>query len=100
MKICGTKARLNFAVVAFTAALCTSLDAKPVTTPTFTPDGGSAEAPAKVTIRCETSGATIHVTVDGNDPTPTDEEIDSGSSVVIDEPLTLKARAWLRDGSA
>lgn len=67
----------------------------PVAPPVFSPDGGSAAAPLKVTIRCATPGAAIHVTLDGAEPTMRDTEVDSGASVLLDEPLTLKAKAFL-----
>jgi hypothetical protein len=69
--------------------------AGPVAPPVFSPDGGSAAAPLKVTIRCATPDAAIHITLDGAEPTSSDTEVDSGASVLIDEPLTLKAKAFL-----
>lgn len=67
--------------------------------PTFDPAGGALLAPVKVTIRCATPDAAIHVTLDGKEPTPRDLEVDTDSSIVVDEPLTLRAKAWLPDGS-
>ena len=68
--------------------------------PTFEPDGGTWPAPLKVMIRCAAPEASVHVTLDGKEPTPRDTEIEPGSEIVVDEPLTLKAKAWLPDGSA
>lgn len=73
--------------------------AAPVAMPVFDPDSRSAQAPLKVLIRCETPEASIHITLDGAEPTQRDTEIESGASVELDEPGTLKARAWLPDGS-
>lgn len=82
-----------------TAVLGASALAGPVALPTFQPAGGSPEAPVHVTVRCATPDAEIHVTLDGAEPTQRDTEIDSGDTVIVDHPLTLKARAWLPDGS-
>ncbi len=73
--------------------------AAPVAMPIFDPDSRSTQAPLKVLIRCATPEASIHITLDGDDPTPRDTEVESGASVELDEPGTLKARAWLPDGS-
>ena len=74
--------------------------AAPLPAPTFDPDGGSALAPLKVTIRFGLAEAGIHITLDGKEPTPRDTEIEPGSQIVIDQPLTLKAKAWLPDGKS
>ncbi len=74
--------------------------AAPVAAPRFSPEGGALPAPLKVTIRCATPDASVHVTLDGSEPTLRDLEIDADSSVLLDEPGTLKAKAWLPDGSA
>jgi hypothetical protein len=70
-----------------------------VAPPTFEPDGSRATAPINVTIRGAKSGAAIHFTVDGSEPTVRDTEIESDSTVVIDHPLVLKAKVWLPDGT-
>lgn len=67
--------------------------------PMFEPDAGTWPAPLKVKVRCAAPEASMHVTLDGKEPTPHDTEIDSGSEIVVDMPLTLKAKAWLPDGS-
>lgn len=71
-----------------------------VATPVFDPDGGRGTAPVKVYVRCATPEASIHITNDGREPTQRDPEVDSDSFVLVDEPLVLKAKAWLPDGSA
>jgi alpha-tubulin suppressor-like RCC1 family protein len=47
-----------------------------------------------VRIDVETPDAEIHYTLDGNDPTPSDPIVLSGTTVTIDQTETLKARAW------
>lgn len=77
----------------------TALVAAPVATPVFDPDGGRRTAPVKVFVRCATPDASIHITHDGREPTQSDPEVDTDSFVLVDEPLVLKAKAWLPDGS-
>lgn len=81
-------------------ACAAPLIAAPVPAPKFSPDGGAWPAPLKVTIRCAVPDAAVHVTLDGTEPTRRDTEIDSDSSVLLDGPGTLKAKAWLPDGTA
>jgi hypothetical protein len=47
-----------------------------------------------VQIVCGTPGSVIHYTTNGSDPTESDPVIASGSTVVVDHSLTLKARAF------
>jgi hypothetical protein len=66
------------------------------TTVSFTSDGGEIFGPQEVVITCSTPGATIRYTTDGTDPTETNGmAITWGSSVLVDQSLTLKARAWV-----
>lgn len=65
-----------------------------VSTPTFSPDGGTYSSARTVTISCATTGAVIHYTKNGHDPAETDPVIASGSTVTVDGSMTLKARAW------
>ncbi len=65
-----------------------------VATPTFEPDGGTYSSPQLVTVTCATTGATIHYTTNGNDPTESDDQVVSGDKVPVGHSLTLKARAW------
>jgi hypothetical protein len=62
--------------------------------PLFTPDGGAYDLPQQVTIDCNTPGVTIHYTTNGLDPTQSDPVIESGTSILVDQNLTLKAGAW------
>ena len=65
-----------------------------VVTPTLSPGGGTYSAVQTVTIACATSGATIHYTTTGLEPTESDTVVASGSTVTIDQTATLKAKAW------
>ena len=68
-----------------------------VSTPQFTPGGGTYTSYQSVTISCATSGATIRYTTDGSTPSETVGTIYS-STVAISPPLTfpctLKAIAY------
>jgi alpha-tubulin suppressor-like RCC1 family protein len=48
-----------------------------------------------VIITSSDSGAEIHVSTTGADPTQSDPVVPSGGSVLVDTNLTLKARAWV-----
>jgi len=65
-----------------------------VATPIFSSSGGNSENPGNVTITCATPGVTIRYTTDGSTPTTSHPVISSGSSLLIDHSLTLKAKAW------
>ncbi len=67
-----------------------------VSTPAFNPNGGClfSEPNAPITITCETPGAEIHYTINGLNPNQSDPVIASGSNLIIDHDLTLKAAAW------
>ncbi len=63
-----------------------------VAMPTFNPESGVYYEPQNVTIGCETEGATIHYTTDGN--TPTEESPVYNSPLSINVTTTVKAKAW------
>lgn len=65
-----------------------------VATPQFSPGGGTFTGSVAVTVTCATSGATIHYTTNGADPTESDQTVASGGTVKVDHSLTLKARAF------
>ena len=65
-----------------------------VGTPILTPGAGSYTAQQSVVVTCATSGATIHYTTNGADPTEADPTVASGGTVVVSQGLTLKAKAW------
>ncbi len=69
----------------------------PVATPTFNPVAGTYGTVQNVVISCATSGAEIHYTLNGAEPTLLDPAIPSGSSVPVNVALTLKAKAWKPD---
>ena len=70
-----------------------------VATSVFSPAGGAIPYTTEqnVTITNATAGSEIHYTLTGADPTLGDPVIASGSSVLIDQTRTLKARAF-KDG--
>lgn len=63
-----------------------------VAVPTFNPESGVYYEPQNVTIGCETEGATIHYTTDGN--TPTEESPVYNFPLSINVTTTVKAKAW------
>ena len=65
-----------------------------VATPDLAPRGGAYTAVQTVTVSVLTAGATIHYTTSGADPTEADPVIGSGGTVLVDQSLTLKAKAW------
>ena len=62
--------------------------------PVFSVAAGSYTAEKTVVISCGTPDATIHYTLDGTEPSESDASLVSGSSVHIDQSITLKARAY------
>lgn len=65
-----------------------------VATPTLSPGTATYTAIQTVTVACATSGATIRYTTTGAEPTTSDTVIASGSTVTVDQGMTLKAKAW------
>lgn len=65
-----------------------------VSTPAFSPTGGTFYSPVTVIVSCQTEGAVIRYTSDGREPTQSDPVIVSGDSLHIDKTATLKAKAW------
>lgn len=63
-------------------------------TPTFSPDSTNELNQFSVTINCATPGATIRYTTNNTEPTETSQGINPGSSVLINQSLTLKAKAY------
>ncbi|MEO7098596.1 MAG: Ig-like domain-containing protein [Luteolibacter sp.] len=66
-----------------------------VSTPALNPAPGDSLATFPLTITCGTSGATIHYTLNGSEPTLTDPLIASGGTITINRNWTVKAKAWL-----
>jgi hypothetical protein len=95
----SSRSNLRTLLVAF-ASCCPLAFGAQVNPPTFDPDGLATRAPLKVTLNCPIPDASIYVTLDGTDPTTRDTELDPGSTILLDEPCTLKARVVLADGSS
>jgi alpha-tubulin suppressor-like RCC1 family protein len=65
-----------------------------VGTPTFSVNTGTYTSVQNVTVASVTSGATIHYTTNGADPTESDPTVPGNGIVTVSESLTLKAKAW------
>ncbi|MEZ5330788.1 MAG: FG-GAP-like repeat-containing protein [Thermoanaerobaculia bacterium] len=65
-----------------------------VATPTIAPPGGTFEGAVEVTLSTSTAGASLHYTVDGDDPTESDPLYTT--PITLSEPFdaTLKARGF------
>jgi alpha-tubulin suppressor-like RCC1 family protein len=48
-----------------------------------------------VTVTTETSGATIHNTTNGSEPTESDPTVASGGTLSVDKSKSLKVKAWM-----
>jgi len=70
-----------------------------VAAPMFSPDPGTYNTAQNVAVACLTSGATVHYTTNGVDPTESDPIAEPGVPVPVSGSLTLRARAW-KDGLA
>jgi alpha-tubulin suppressor-like RCC1 family protein len=66
-----------------------------VDTPRFSPSSGTYATYQTVTVTSQTAGATIHYTTNGVDPTEADPVVASGSTIQVNQSMTLKAKAWL-----
>ncbi len=65
-----------------------------VATPAISLPSGTYPSGQTTTIKCSTTGAVIHYTTNGAEPTESDPTIPSGTPLVIDRSFTLKAKAW------
>lgn len=65
-----------------------------VNTPLISPPSGTFNLSVDVTIASATPGATIHYTLDGNEPTESDPVIASGGTLRLSVHTNLRARAW------
>ena len=66
---------------------------KSISSPSFSPEGGIYYGSIKVSINCETSGATIYYTTDESDPSSSSTQYTGPISV--DESMTIKAIAYV-----
>jgi hypothetical protein len=64
-----------------------------VTTPTFSPAGGTTFTSTQTVTMTSTSGATIYYTTDGTTPTTSSSHITSGGSITLSATTTIKAFA-------
>lgn len=77
------------------ASAAYALDASgAVATPLLSPASGWWASSRTVTVTVATSGATIHYTTDGDDPTESDPTITSGNTLTVDRAMVIKAKAW------
>ena len=65
-----------------------------VATPTFNPNGGIFNADRDVTVQIATTGADIHYTTDGSEPTEADPTVAHNGTISITRVTTLRARGW------
>jgi len=66
-----------------------------VPTPTYGTAAGLYYTNQNVAVSCAMAGAAIHYTTNGVEPTESDPVVTSGSTVLVDHSLTLKAKAWM-----
>jgi len=65
-----------------------------VDTPVINPAGGIFTMIQNVTISCDTPGAVIHYTLNGNSPTEADPTVTNGQTLVVSQPTTIEAKAF------
>ena len=90
MKLNATCARALMVVLATTPAAWAT-----VASPVFDPGSRYSAVIFPVTVTCATSGASIHYTLNGSEPTVFDPTLTSGGAISIARNMTLKAKAWL-----
>jgi hypothetical protein len=87
LTITGTSGALSHSV----AATLTVTVATTTATPTFIPQAGTYTSPQNITINCATSGAVIHYTTNGVDPTSSSPTF--SSAIPVNSTTTIKAIA-------
>ncbi len=70
------------------------IDVGSVDTPRFSPGGGRYPTYQSVTVTTETAGAVIHYRTDGVAPDEADPVVASGGTILIDQNVRLRARAF------
>jgi alpha-tubulin suppressor-like RCC1 family protein len=86
----GTNANSNISTVVVNLSFVDQ-----VATPTFSPEGGFYLQPQSVTVGCATTGATIHYTTNGSNPTLADPIVAPGSALNVTNTTFLRAKAFL-----
>lgn len=76
-----------------TATAVYTINSPTVALPTFSPAPGSYPAKRTVVVTSATSGAEIHYTTNGADPTPSDPLVPV-QGVPVTQPTVLKVKAW------
>jgi chitinase len=66
--------------------------AETVTTPVFSPEGGTYSSAQNVTISCATAGAAVRYTTDGSEPTSSSNEYTG--AIKVSSSTTIKAKAF------
>ena len=79
-----------------TSATASATYTMKVGTPALSPPGGSVTTAVTVAVTSVTSGAILHYTTNGQEPTEFDPVVTSGS-VVLDRSATLKVKGWRAD---
>lgn len=89
---CDNNGWLQFNEISFYEAIITPTNQ--VATPKFDPATETAvEAGDKVTISCDTDGASIYYTTDETDPTESSTLYDASTGIIVNEAMTIKAIA-------
>jgi hypothetical protein len=70
------------------------IDLGTVDIPRLSPGSGTYPTTQTVTITTETSGATIHYTTNGSDPTESDPTVTSGGTITVEKSKPVKVKAW------
>jgi alpha-tubulin suppressor-like RCC1 family protein len=65
-----------------------------VATPLLSPGAGIYNTDQNVTVTCSVSGATLHYTTNGVEPTESDPTVASGGTVATGQTQTLKVKGW------
>jgi hypothetical protein len=69
-----------------------------VGTPTLTPGSGEYTGSQNVTVSTVTSGAVLHYTTNGVEPTESSPVVASGSTVSVDKSMMLMVKGWKSGG--
>ena len=92
--------RINIGAYGNTPEATTNNNTAKVATPTFSPAPGKYNSPQNLTISCSTTGATIHYTEDGTEPTEASLVYTSAIEIPLNTTKTIKAKAFKTDWTA